>query len=111
MQYLIEFCSRLEAASEVISNNCTKPIISNECVKFIDSRLNRSPEIPPNAIRGGIFDCFFRINFRPEVVSGVISGVAVEYVGVDVNVKCAILLKNTWGNLMQEASVQNSRNC
>ena len=45
--------------------------------------LNISREIPPKTVGGGIFDRNSP-SFRPEVVSGVISGVAVEQVGMDV---------------------------
>ena len=38
-------------------------------------------------LRPGIFDSFFRNNFLPEVVSDIISGLAIEYVGLDVPVK------------------------
>ena len=54
------------------------PIVPHKCGKFGDPRINRSQEIPPEAIGGGIFDSFCRDNFRPEVSSDVISGIAVE---------------------------------
>ena len=44
-------------------------------VKFRDS-LNRSPEIPREAVEGGIFERFSGY-FRPKVVSEVMSGVDV----------------------------------
>ena len=52
-------------------------IVLDKCVKFRVSCLNRRREILQKALEGGIFDSFFRANFRPEVVSDVISGVAV----------------------------------
>ena len=67
MQYLIAFCSRPEAASDVISSHFVELIVSDEFVKFGDPCLNRFGEIRPEAIEGGIFD-IFRDNIRPEVV-------------------------------------------
>ena len=58
VQYLI-FCSRPEAASDVISGMFVGPIVLDECVKFHGPSLNRSNEIPPEAVGGGIFDKFF----------------------------------------------------
>ena len=55
--------------------------------KFLDPCLNRLREIPPEAVGGGIFDSFFRYNFRREVGNDVISGMAVDYVGMDASVK------------------------
>ena len=60
-----------------------RPIVADKCVKFRDPYLNRSREIPPEAVGGGIFH-FFSLNFRPEVDNDVIFGVAVDYVSVDV---------------------------
>ena len=62
--------------------------VPDKVVKFRGPRLNCSEESRPKAIGDGIFDSFFRDNFLPEVASGLISGVAVEFVGVDLNVKC-----------------------
>ena len=62
------------------------PIVPDKFVKLRDPRLNSFEEIPPEAIGGGILD-FFHDNFRPKVVSDVISGVYVGSVGMDVNVK------------------------
>ena len=69
LQYLIAFCSRLEAASDVISGTFVAPTVPDKIVKFRDPCLNRSRVIPPEAVGGGIFDSFFRYNFRPEVDS------------------------------------------
>ena len=43
--------------------------------KFRDTSLSRSREIPPEVV---IFDSFFRINFRLEVISDVKAIEAVE---------------------------------
>ena len=83
--YLIAFCSRLAAAIDVISSIRR---ICDKCVKFCDPRLNHSLSInttPSN--RRLHFRQFVRDNSRPEVVSDVISGVAVAQVGVDVRIK------------------------
>ena len=87
MQYLIAFCSRPETASDVIPGAFVGLAIPDKAVRCLDRRLNRSREIPREAVGGGIFDGFFRDDFRPEVVSDVISDVATEHVGVDVPVK------------------------
>ena len=56
--YLIAFCSRPEAASEVISSKFVGLTVADKCVKFGDPRLSRSPEILPEAVGGGILDSF-----------------------------------------------------
>ena len=73
-QYLTALSNRLAAASywrhsrHVCEARCSR----EECTY-------RSREILPEAVRGGIFDsCFFRDNFRPEVVSDVIARVVVD---------------------------------
>ena len=62
--------------------------ILHKCVQFYDPRLNRSEEIWPKAVEGGIFGGFFNFDkCRPEVVSDVISSAALDYVGMDVRGK------------------------
>ena len=56
-------------------------------VKFRDPCSKRSREIPPKTVAGSIFEFFFHYNFRPEADSDVLSGVVVDYAGVDVHVK------------------------
>ena len=64
------------------------PIVSDKCVEFGDPRLNRSREIPPKAVGGGIFHHgFFRDNFQSDAASDVISDVIAQQVGVHVFVK------------------------
>ena len=60
------------------------PVVLDKCIQFYDPRFNRSREIPPDAIGGGIFDSFFRYSF---VDNDAISGVAVDNIGVDICVK------------------------
>ena len=86
VQYLVASCSRPEAASEVMSDRFVQPIVLDKRVKFC-SRLNHSRQIRTKAIGGGIYEFFCRNNFRPEVVSDCISGVAIEWVGMDVCIK------------------------
>ena len=78
VQHLIAFCSRPEAASDIIFGASVGLIVPNKPVKFRDPRLNRFREIPPEAVGSGIFNSFFCDNVRLEVDSDVISGVAVE---------------------------------
>ena len=58
MQYLITFCSRPEAAADVISPHVCGPVVLDKPVKVQNPSLNRSQEIPPEAAGGGIFDYF-----------------------------------------------------
>ena len=76
VQYLIAVCRRLEAASDVISGRLAGPVALDKHVKFHDPSLNRSREIPPDAVGGGIF-IFFPYGFRPGVENDAISSVAV----------------------------------
>ena len=75
-----------EATSDVASGRCVGPVIPDNRVKFGDLRTNLSREIPPEAVRGGIF-YVFGCSFRPEVVHDIISGANVGRVGMDVPVK------------------------
>ena len=52
-------------------------------VQIRDPSSNRSREIAPEAVEGGIVDRFFPYHFRPEVDNDVISGVTVDNVGLD----------------------------
>ena len=56
---LITFGSRPEAASDVVSGMFVGLIVLDKCMKFRGSSLNRSREMPPEAVGGGIFDSFF----------------------------------------------------
>ena len=59
---------------------------------MIDPRLNRSWEIPPEAVDGGIFDRVLNFdNCQPEVASDDISGVVVDPTGMDVVSNLVIL--------------------
>ena len=50
------------------------PIVPDKPVKFRDPSLNRSREIPSEAVGGGIFDRFFKFdNCQPEVARRVTS--------------------------------------
>ena len=60
VQYLTAFCSRPEAANDIISSRFGSPIAIDKCVKCRDPCLNRTQEIPPEAVGGGIF-LFFAI--------------------------------------------------
>ena len=51
LQCLVIYCSKGEAASDVISDRLGR-------VNFRDSRLSRSAEIPNEAVGGGIFEGF-----------------------------------------------------
>ena len=78
---------RPEAAGDAISGAFVGPFVLDKCLKCRDPSFNRSREIPPEAIGNGIFDSFFRYNSRPEENNDVVSGVAVDNVGMDADVK------------------------
>ena len=50
LQYLIAFCIKPEAASDVTSDTFMRQIVLDKCVKFHDPCLNCSREIPPEAV-------------------------------------------------------------
>ena len=56
VQYLIAFYSRLEADGDVIYESFVRLTVPDQYVKFRDPRLNRSLEIRPETVGGGIFD-------------------------------------------------------
>ena len=58
VQYSIAFCTRQEAANDVMSGLFVRLIVPNKIVKFRDPCLNRSREIRPKAIGDGSFDRF-----------------------------------------------------
>ena len=90
VQYLIAFCSRPETNNDVISGMFAGSIFPDTFVKFCDIHLNRSGEIKPKAIGCGILAVFFNLdNCRPEVAGDVVSGVALDHVGMDVTAKFA----------------------
>ena len=62
-----------------------KLAVLGECVKIRDSCLNRYPDIRREAVGGGSFDRFVNFdNCQPEVASDVISGTAIQNVGMDI---------------------------
>ena len=44
-----------------MSGGFVGPIVLDKCVKFRDPHLDRSREIPPEAVGGSIFDKFFAV--------------------------------------------------
>ena len=79
LQYSFAFCSRPEVANDVMSGRFVRLVDPDQCVKFRDPRLHRSPEIRPEAVGGGIFGHFWNFHkCRPEVAGDVISDTAVE---------------------------------
>ena len=61
-------------------------IVLNKCVKLCDPCFNHSREIPPKPSQA-VFLTVFCYNFRLEVDTDVIYGVAVDYVGIGVKIK------------------------
>ena len=87
VQYLITFCRRPEAASDVIFRRFVGPIVLDKCVKFRGLSLNRSQEMPHDGCRRmRYFRQLFRYNFRHEVDNDAISSTAVGNVGMDVHI-------------------------
>ena len=88
VQCLIAFCSRRETAGKVVSGAFLEPIVHDVQVKFRDPRLNRSGEIPPEAVGGVISGRFSKVdNIRPEVASDVMPGVVADTTDMGVSVK------------------------
>ena len=83
LQYLIASCSRLEAASVVISGRFVGLTVPDKGVKFRFPRLNSSGEIRPKAV--GRFSDFGKR--RLEVVGDIIPRAALVYVSMDVFAK------------------------
>ena len=81
MQYSIAFCSRPEAANGATSGIFVGPIVANKNAKFDGHRTSGSRKISPEGVGGGIIDVF-RHNFRPEVVSDVVSSVIADPTGL-----------------------------
>ena len=61
VQYLIAFCSRLEAANDAIFGTLGGAHVPDKPVKCRDPGLSRSEEIPPEDVVGGLFDVFLRL--------------------------------------------------
>ena len=88
MLYLVAFCSRPEAAGDVISGRFVRPIVSDKSVKLCYPRLNCSPEIQQEAAGGGIFDRFSNFDkCKRDVAGDFVSSMAVGQVGVNVAAK------------------------
>ena len=50
LYYLTAFCSRPEEAVDAMSGKFVGPLVLDKCEKFHDIGLNRSREIPPEAV-------------------------------------------------------------
>ena len=65
-----------------------RPIVHDKRVKLRDPGLKCSREVSPVVVEGGIFDRFVNFdNYQAEVALDVISGLAIQYVGMDACVK------------------------
>ena len=69
VQFLITFCSRLEAAGDVISDRFVGPFVLHKRVNIHDPILNASGEIPPEAVEGGISPYNFRADVDNDVMT------------------------------------------
>ena len=85
------------------------PPVLDTHVKLHDPGLISSREIPPEAVGGGMFDCFFPYNFRPEVDNDVISGIAVDNVGMDVPIKFGDSSSNGFRDIRGADLLSNER--
>ena len=65
--------------------------------------------ISPEAVRGGIFDCLFPYNFRPEADNDIISGKAVDNAGMDVPTKFDDSRSNGFQDIRGADFVSNER--
>ena len=93
MQYSMTFCSRPEAASDVISGMHVSQIVPNKIVKFVGRGLNFFREIRLQVVGDGIINGFFCYNFKQKVAS---SAVVVK-VGVDFCVEFVDSRSNHFG--------------
>ena len=84
------------------------PFVLDKRVKLDDPSFNRSREIPPEAVGGSIFYCF-PYNFQTEVDNDVISGTAVDNVGVDVAIKFGDSRSNGFRDIRGAGFVSNER--
>ena len=66
IQYSIAVCSLPEVASRVVSGRYMWLSISGTCVQFCDPSFNRSEEIRPKAVGGGIFGRFILISIHVD---------------------------------------------
>ena len=84
VQYLMVFCSRPETAWDVISSRFVELTVPDE-----SDRLNRSREIrPKKAVGCGIYYHFSNFDkCWPEAAGDIISGVASDYVGMDIHAR------------------------
>ena len=93
------FCTRPEAASDVMSCMFVRPIVLDKCVKFRNPRSNRRRH----------FRQYFRDNFRLGVDNDVISGVAVAHFGADVRIKFGDSRSHGSTDIFEELIVSNER--
>ena len=84
-------------------------VVYDNAVKFRDSRLNRSRDIRSQVIGGSIFDGLSAItsNQKLLVVSNVISGRDLEYVGFDVRVKFCDSMSSRYRDVRAAYSVMD----
>ena len=77
VQYLIAFCSRLAAASDVISVMSVGPIVPDKWLKFVIVAETILEKLHPK-LSEAAYSTVFCGNFRPQVISDVISGGTVD---------------------------------
>ena len=75
MQYFIAFCSRPEAAGDVISSIFLRLIVPDKSIKFVILDYTMLEKFDPKPSEAAIITVFFSDNFQPEAVAyDVISG-------------------------------------
>ena len=84
------------------------PLVLDKHLQFHDVGLNRSRDIPPETVEGGIFDAF-PLNFRLEVGNDVISGTTVDSVAMDVPIKFGDSSSNGFRDIRGTEFVSNER--
>ena len=85
MQYSITFCSRPEAAIDIVSSAFMRHSVAHKIAKLGDPWLISSREMRPQSRH---FIRLFRDKCWPKLANDVTSGAAVDEVGIDVRVKC-----------------------
>ena len=108
VKYLITFCSRPKAVSDVISGTFVGRLSSISVSNFVVLAETVLEKLHHKTVGGCILDTF-RYNFQLEVDNDVISGVAVGNIGMDVHVKFGDSRSNGFRDIRGADFVSNER--
>ena len=89
VQYIIAFCGRLEAGSDVLTARFIRLTVADRCIKFRNLAYTVLDKFDPKPSDAGIFGRFYNFDTcGTEVADDVISCVALDYIGMDGRAKC-----------------------